>query len=64
MFIFIYTETNIQYEKYKLKCYIMKKVSLSVIVSYKNVVNQTDTYKIVHDVYAEDTGDDNILLSM
>ena len=47
MLIFIYTEKNIQYEKYKLKCYIMKKESLSIIVSYKNVViNQTDTYKI------------------
>ena len=38
---------NIQYEKYKLQCYIMKRESLSKIVSYKNiVVNQTDTYKI------------------
>ena len=46
MFIFIYTE-KIQYEKYKLKCYIMKKVSLSIIVSYINAVaNQTDAYKI------------------
>ena len=35
MFIFIYTEKNIQYEKYKLSCYIMKKESLSIIVSWE-----------------------------
>ena len=47
MFIFIFHRKNIQYEKYKLKCYIMKKESLSIIVSYINaVVNQTDAYKI------------------
>ena len=45
--LFSYTQKKIQYEKYKLKCYIMKKESLSIIVSYINVVvNQTDAYKI------------------
>ena len=38
MFIFICTE-----KKYKLKCYIMKKECLSIMVPYINVVNQTDT---------------------
>ena len=33
--------------KYKLKYYIMKKESLSIVAYYINVVvNQTDTYKI------------------
>ena len=45
--LFSYTQKKKQYEKYKLKSYIMKKESLSIIVSYINViVNQTDTYKI------------------
>ena len=45
--LFKYIQKKIQYEKYKLKCYIMKKESLSIILSYKNaVVNQTDAYKI------------------
>ena len=51
MFIFIYTD-KIQYEKYQLKCYIMKKESLSIIVSHINVVvNQTDAYKIQNKKY-------------
>ena len=33
---FSYTQNKIQYQKYKLKCYIMKKESLSVKVSYIN----------------------------
>ena len=39
MFSFIYTE-KIQHEKYKLKCYVMKNDSLSIIISYIDV-NQT-----------------------
>ena len=39
----------IQYEKYKLVCYIMKKESLSIVVSYINVaVNQTDTLNKIY----------------
>ena len=42
-----YTHKKIQYEKYKLKCDIMKNESLSVVVSYINVVvNQTNTHKV------------------
>ena len=34
---------KIQYEKYNLMCYIMKKESLSILVFYINVVvNQND----------------------
>ena len=45
--LFSYTHKNIKYEKDKLKCYIMKNESLSIIVSHINVVsNQTDAYKI------------------
>ena len=39
--------TKLQCEKYKLKCYLMKKESLSILVSYLNdIVNQNDAYKI------------------
>ena len=45
--LFSYTQKKIECEKYKLRCYIMKRGSLSIIVSYINVaVNQTGTYKI------------------
>ena len=46
VYFHIHTKLYIQYERYKLKCYILKKESLSIIVSYKNSINQTDTYKI------------------
>ena len=44
--MFIYKE--IRYEK----CYMMKKESLSIIVSHiKIVVNQTDVYNILYKIY-------------
>ena len=39
----------------KLKCYIMIKESLSIIVSYKNVVvDQTDTYKFWNEIHIDE----------
>ena len=53
IYLFSYTQKKIQYEKYKLKCCIMKNESLSIIVSsvqckqsftqYKNLLTNKHT---------------------
>ena len=46
--------TKIQYERYKLRCYIMKK-ELTILVSYTNVVvNQIDAYTSLYKIHIDE----------
>ena len=45
--IYFHIDTKKYNENYKLKCYIMKNESLSILVSYTNIaMNEADAYRI------------------